>query len=118
MGIVITVALLCALISLLWIKRFNKSALLVVSMFSILAGTWNVLWYWLRHPVSFWGLAALVSGLALLVVGLLTLQKTDHINISLISDVAIKPLLLILSVSFLLYAITIIQLNLGLPIIG
>ena len=36
-----------------------------------LAGCWNVFWYALRHLTEFWGVAALVSGLLLLLTSVL-----------------------------------------------
>ena len=71
------------------------------------AGVWNIAWYWVRHPVSYWGLAALVSGLLMLWVSvyLLASQKVSP------TVRRLKPVaLVLLTLAFLHYAITIYRL--------
>jgi hypothetical protein len=77
----------------------------------------------LRHLDSFWGQAALVSGLLMMVTGMLVLRAQQ---VAIPSAAAGPPpprawriaLLLGLLASFLLYGVTLVQLNLGYPIIG
>ncbi len=75
-------------------------------------GAWNA-FYGVRHLSEFWGLAALVSGLLMLVSALVLLLE----RIQGYSPAALPRALLVagLVVCFLLYVITIIQINLGLP---
>jgi hypothetical protein len=89
----------------------------------MLAGLWNILWYGARHLASFWGNAAGVSGAFMLLAALLILgeKKPAPPKWLLASSNWIKPIRLLiiigLALSFLLYAVTLIQLNLGFPFI-
>ncbi len=42
----------------------------------LVAGLWNVLWYALQHLGEFWGVAALVSGLLMIVTALYVLAPS------------------------------------------
>lgn len=118
MGIVVCLAMAVGLF-LLWkehknkvSKSNNKKAMMA---FVLLAGLWNSLWYGLRNYTEFWGIAALVSGVFMLLT-VLILNKESFFNAR--QTVILKGLTIIgLFASFLLYAITLVQLNLGIPII-
>jgi len=110
MGTVVTVVMLVGLIAglvtLVWPRSagwLTRSAGCIV----VLAGAWNVFWYWLRHPTQYWGLAALVSGLLMLFVGgylVSTLQSRRWVK-------RLLPVVLVLLlVAFLHYAYTIYHL--------
>ena len=69
MGTVVTVCMLLGflggLATLLW-PRCHGRLTKAIGLLALLAGGWNILWYWVRHPLEYWGLAALLSGLLLL----------------------------------------------------
>ena len=78
-------------------------------------GLWNFGWYGLQHTGSFWGLVALVSGFVLMVS---SLYINPIIKITLLENNVVKNIIgLAVIASLALYAITLIQINLGLPII-
>jgi len=134
MGIVVTVFMLLGLLLVSpWLPnrlRFlrDNSALtgaLGAGLFA--AGLWNALWHGLRHLGDFWGLAALVSGTLMVGVAVVALEERSQFGASRIgwlsrSYRAIRPLSLPISVGllacFLLYATTLVRLNLGYSIIG
>jgi hypothetical protein len=86
------------------------------------AGLWNFAWYGLQNIPSFWGIAALTSGIIMLLSFFLLTPK-PHPN-SIVESIRghinkIRlPVYVGLVASFLLYLVTLIQLNLGLPIIA
>jgi len=86
-------------------------------------GLWNTAWYGLRHLGSFWGNAALVTGIVMLLAGFILLveSKPQHPPVLLAVYQKLKllrlPIFIALLASFLLYVITLIQLNLGYAII-
>ncbi len=93
----------------------------------LIAGLWNFFWYGLRNFETFWGAAALMSGVFMMAVAVIVLK--EHGSAQLASNSAISMIYNVLKrlywfwvigllLSFLLYATTLIQLNLGLPIIG
>lgn len=93
----------------------------------MLAGVWNGLWHGLRHLDQFWGQAALVSGLLMMVAAtLLLVRKQARGNGSpgrqeqggYPTGAGVGLLVLALLGCFGLYAITLIRLNLGLSIPG
>ena len=73
-------------------------------------GLWNIAWYGMRNIETFWGQAAIITGVAMLMASLdLTGRRV----------LLPRPMVVIaLLASFSLYAITLVRLNLGLPIIG
>lgn len=94
----------------------------------LLAGAWNTLWYGLRHLDAFWGIAALVSGVLMMATAAVVLRRNRRhtVTSNAMSDEAPAtgnrhPLALSLFAAllacFLLYAVTLVRLNLGLPII-
>jgi hypothetical protein len=131
MGIVVTVFMLLGLSFLLsplcWnIEKYKEknSFFNFVVYGLLLAGLWNALWFGLRNLEIFWGVAALISGIFMVVSSLILLGDNNRVlSAAVVVKIykTIKPLRLLiilgLSGSFLLYAITLIQLNLGYPII-
>jgi hypothetical protein len=132
MGIVVTVFMVLGLlhqspIIFLSLSRLKKKKSLTkfIGIGLLLMGFWNLLWFGLRHLTFFWGQAAAVSGVFMVMTALLilvsphspyssnaSLQKIAHL---------IKPLSLLwllgLLVSALLYTVTLVRLNLGLSIL-
>lgn len=83
-----------------WLIRAVGSILL-------LAGLWNSLWHGLRHLGEFWGIAALISGLVMVLTALYLLMPARLPGML----IKLKPLALFVLLGFaLLYAITIIRL--------
>lgn len=107
MGIVIAVIMLLGTLALLnvrWKSNFVSIALLS-------GGLWNALWYGLRHADSFWGNASIITGL------LMVLAAIHLFGVIKLPKGLAKICALCLTAGFLLYSVTIIQLNLGCPII-
>jgi hypothetical protein len=110
MGTIITV---CMLIALLFstrlpllknIQRLPRSFRRAVSILVFAAGCWNILWYAVRHFKEFWGLAALISGLLMLITSMYMLDA--HRLPPLLNR--LRPqVLLLLSGCAILYAVTI-----------
>lgn len=127
MGIVVTIAMLFGLTVLRptpWrsqeIPLVDLRMIVFICVFLFLAGCWNFLWYGLRNFGDFWGLAALVSGVAMVLAALIIfLEHGDPkaVGMTWISTIR-TSVIWTLAVCFLLYAVTLIQLNLGFPIIG
>lgn len=133
MGIVVTVFMLLGLLtisplSFVSLGRYqnNTPFICFISLGLLLAGLWNSLWHGLRYLDTFWGLAALVSGFFMVCVAVLIIVELNVAALSSQSIVqiiyrrikSIKWVLILgLLASFCLYAITLIQLNLGYPII-
>ena len=131
MGIVVTIAMLLGLVMSLpkscgpvTAIRNNPQILHVTALLLIALGMWNSLWHGLRHLNYFWGIAGLISGVFMVLVGILLLAETKEKPVAGYLQALshyLSPfklfLLAGLLASFLLYAITLIQLNLGYPII-
>lgn len=86
----------------------------------LVLGLWNVFWHGINNMDDFWGWAALGSGIVMLlsarIIFLEHLSLRDGfgpVNTSFRTAVVG-----FLSVFFLLYAVTIVQINMGLPILG
>ncbi len=127
MGIVVTFAMLLGLIILRpspWRHDYReKQDLRLVTFTSsmlVLLGLWNTLWYGLRHLGDFWGWAAVLSGIAMLSSAFIIIrERSDPTASSGTFLGAIRGFVVGgLAISFLLYAVTIIQINMGLPILG
>ena len=111
-----TIMVACMLLALLFathlplINKLQKSPSLIRWLLSIIvmaAGLWNIFWYAVRHITEFWGLAALASGL-LMVLAAAYIAISQHLPEWLLK---VRPLvLLLLTVFMLLYAITIYRL--------
>ncbi len=83
--------------------RFRKS----VGFMVFLAGFWNVFWYAVQHIGEFWGIAALISGILLMLTSIYIVE-TNRIPSWLIRG---RPVVLLLMLSCaLLYGITIYNL--------
>ena len=133
MGIVVTIFMLLGLLMVspfskvsLGDKRHNTQVANVIGNGLLLAGLWNALWHGVRHIEYFWGVAALVSGVFMVLVAVMIIVKYGSSSLSshavLVSiEQKISPLSLLWIVglfgSFCLYAVTLVQLNLGLAII-
>jgi len=114
MGIVVCVTLLFAL---------SGAIYTCTPMLSIAMGLWNSLWYGVRHLGSFWGHAALATGVVMLFAGII-LWLEDKVETSpalaaLLCKTSFMrwPVVVGLLAGFLLYAVTLIQLNLSYQII-
>ena len=81
-------------------QRLRQTVGIVV----VTAGAWNVLWYSLQHLDEFWGLAALVSGVLMLITGIALINQ-EFLPASI--QKAHGLLLLVLGGCALLYAYTI-----------
>lgn len=112
MGIVIAVVLLIGAIAL-GSAQFAKRRITneIASYLLLIGGLWNAVWYGLRHLGSFWGNASIITGV------LMVLAALSLFRFITLASVNRKLLALGLLAGFALYAITIVQLNLGYPII-
>ena len=80
---------------------------LVIGVILLAAGLWNVLWYASQHIQEFWGLAALCSGV-LMVITSIYILKASWLPAFIRKA---KPVILLMLLGFaMLYAITIIRL--------
>ena len=82
---------------------------------------WNLFWHGLRHPGMFWGIAALVSGPLTDTAAIHLLRRpgaTDGADARPGTALSATLLMTGLAACFLLYAVTLVRLNLDLPIIG
>lgn len=127
MGIVVTVVMLLGLTILRptpWSDegeqvmgvRMTRATFVLL----LVLGLWNVFWHGINNMDDFWGWAALGSGIVMLlsarIIFLEHLSLRDGfgpVNTSFRTAVVG-----FLSVFFLLYAVTIVQINMGLPILG
>lgn len=110
MGIVMTVLMGVGLVMYVTLYlRKTPSAILNVGAAAIgLGALWNIFWYGLRHLETFWGQAAIISGI---VMGLSALDLANHRSM-----LPRWVLFLLLLVVFALYLWAIVRLNLGLEI--
>jgi len=85
----------------------------------LVTGAWNFLWYGLRHFGEFWGFAAILSGAAMILSAVIIfLERGDPTGVGMTWVNTIRiGVTWVLAACFLLYAITLIQLNLGFAII-
>jgi len=123
MGIVVSLAMLLGMIFLsskyFYLERRQSLFVRAGLIFLVLAGLWNSIWYGLQHIKTFWGVAALVSGAFILLSALWVYKKgftetTDCCS----TQHLIKSLVIVgLFLCFMLYAVSIVRINLGLPII-
>lgn len=122
MGIVVSVAMLLALAMMLFNKRLKnkkQSAVMLGIGFVALSGIWNSAWYGVQNVPSFWGFAGLLSGLFMLASALILYleMRTPKIIESCTYAAFRLSVMIGLSLYLLLYVVTIVQINLGLPII-
>ncbi len=127
MGIIVTITMLLGLIILRpspWRASHSVRQDLRFVTFSAtclaIFGAWNALWYGVRHLTEFWGLVSIVSGVTMMLAGMLvfTERSTPQQGGDSFLSMFRRGVIGILAVSFLLYAVTLVQLNLGLPILG
>ncbi len=124
MGIVVSIAMFLGLVQM-FIKRSPLASLVAGGLLAL--GIWNAAWYGLRHLTEFWGMAAISSGLAMIAAAIIvagearTTDDTQGSPLHKIYRIVIgfrTVILFALLASFLLYAITLVRLNLGMPIIS
>lgn len=111
MGTIVTVCMLigvfCLLVSILlkanssltkWLFRFFGAIV-------FLGGAWNTLWHGLRNLTNFWGIAALLSGMVMMIAAVVIVRH-GRANSQWLPIIV----LLLLSGFFVLYAVTIYRL--------
>lgn len=127
MGIVVTLIMMMGLVAYFFGERVFKNNFVkahsAISGLLLVLGAWNTLWHGMRHLGLFWGNAAIFSGMFMMLTAmLLHINKINHQKgrmantnkrIAFVRSFIIIGLLL----SFALYAITLIRLNLGMSII-
>ncbi len=134
MGIVMTVFMLLGIVLLSpWLPagmeqwRATGVRTQPLAMLLLLAGAWNTFWHGLRNLDNFWGIAAVVSGLLMMAAAALLLAagRASVTDTNAPSPAMAPPrdrwrisVLAGLVACFLLYAMTLIRLNLDLPIMG
>lgn len=129
MGIVVTVFMGLGLLLLLpagaaWLERQapGRHVNRTIAYGLLLTGLWNSFWHGLRHLDNFWGLAALLSGACMVAIASLLLGASGATQSPITASRWQKTATWLAGVgllaSFLLYAVTLIRLNLDLPIIG
>ena len=110
MGTIVTVCMFLGLIvasGLPLIKTLPTIVKKTVATLVLAGGLWNTLWYGLQHLTEFWGIAALVSGILMIITAMyvLSVHKLPSILVK------AKPIVLFLLLGCaLLYAITIARL--------
>lgn len=120
MGIVVCIVMLLGLVVLRptpWRADVTASQLPKFVLFTVAAllgvGAWNVIYGYLKID-GFWQLASIVSGLTMVAASVLVMMEKDgKIIVGRIRTAVVA----VLAISFLLYAVTLIQLNLGYPIL-
>ena len=128
MGIVVTIVMLLGLIALSGIMctLFNHSLIglraeICIIFLLVIGGSWNTFWYGIQYWPTFWAKAAVVSGIFMLLSALLLVGRRYYSSYlatyPLGGRIATFCIFLGLIGSFLLYGITLVQLNLGYPII-
>lgn len=113
MGTVVTVCMLVGLIyalvqlSVPGVRRLSSKVHAVPAVILGLAGAWNTFWHGTRNLTDFWGLAALASGIVMM-LGAYLIYRQGAAQVHLFN---LRPLVLIaLAGFFLLYAIAIYRL--------
>ncbi len=110
MGTIVTVCMFIGLIVAAPLPVLNKipSLLKKVGAYVVMAvGLWNVLWYGLQNFGEFWGMAALASGVLMIVTAAYILAPS-RLPVWLL---LVKPVVLILLLGCaMLYSITIARL--------
>lgn len=109
MGTIVTSCMIAGLIVAVppMAKACPRSIRYVIGSLLLAAGLWNVLWYASQHIREFWGLAALCSGI-LMVITSIYILKASMLPAFIRRA---KPVILLMLLGFaLLYTITIIRL--------
>lgn len=132
MGIVVCICMLLGL-SVLRPTPWNRSKRarhghkygLFVAVALLGLGLWNVIYGYLNIS-GFWLWASLVSGIAMVLASFYILaetnvdidsQETSDVNAQINNSKLRNAVVTVLALSFLVYAITLVQLNLGYPIL-
>ena len=123
MGIVVSIAILVALLMMcftnIYKKSKHKSGIVLAVVFVIAVGLWNAVWYGVQNVPSFWGVSALLSGVFMLFAAqiiYLEMKKSSWVQHALYFDIKLVTSM-VLGLYFLLYTVTIVQINLGMPIV-
>ncbi len=126
MGIVVSIAMLFGLTVLRptpWRSRgvdpkLGSTAVKLAIGLLVLLGVWNIVWYGFRNLSDLWGVIAITSGAVMLsaariiyIEHLVGAKSQVDINVR-------SATIILLAGFFLLYVVSIVQLNLGLPILG
>lgn len=109
MGTIVTCCMIAGLIFAVppLAKGSPRAIRYIIGTLVLAAGLWNVLWYASQHFREFWGLAALCSGI-LMVITSIYILKSSWLPAFVRRA---KPVILLMLLGFaLLYAITIIRL--------
>jgi len=134
MGIVVTFFMLLALLLESPIPALNlnrchhvKRFISFIGFGLMMAGVWNLGWFGFRHMTAFWGQAAIVSGLCMIVIAVSIIDKHALIEGGSLAVFFNRKSLLLqpfydlflsgLFLSFLLYFVTLVRLNLDYSII-
>jgi len=119
MGLLLLIPAVAACLERLAPRRSVENAIVYGLL---MAGLWNGLWHGLRHLDDFWGLTALLSGVCMVATALMLRRVPGTARAPGIVPWWRKAVTRVASVglfaSFLLYAVTLTRLNLGLSIIG
>jgi uncharacterized membrane protein len=133
MGIIVCITMLFGL--LYFVRNWQRSAEQNVKtgwfdhvigsapMLLLVIGLWNAAWHGLRHLGSFWGYAALITGIVMLLAGFILFVESKPQRPAALQAVykilnrLRLPIFIALLMGFLLYAVTLVQLNLNYPII-
>lgn len=122
MGIVIALCLLTGTLVLFNAARCSLRTKNRTAVLMALAACWNVFWYGLQHLGQTWGWIALASGLLMLLGSLILfseggmLKKSGMLKLN-FSRTLKHGVTVLMAVFALLYIVTIVQLNLGYPIL-
>ncbi len=107
MGTIVTVTMFAGIATAMLHTKFLPAANKAVGFLLLAAGLWNVFWYGLQHMGQFWGIAALVSGLLMVITSMHILASSKLPTIV----VKLKPIVLVLLLGCALkYAVTIVSL--------
>ncbi len=127
MGIVVAITMLLGLMILRptpWSNERIESQSGKFVTFTMAAlfilGLWNCLWYGLRHLGEFWGWASIISGVSMIAAALIIWEERNPSSVfnNLKVGFVRSSVVVVLALSLLLYVITLIQLNMGLPIMS
>jgi len=94
----------------------HKSSIILAVVFVIAVGLWNAVWYGVQNVPSFWGVSALLSGVFMLFAAqiiYLEMKKSSWVQHALYFDIKLVTSM-VLGLYFLLYTVTIVQINLEL----
>ena len=103
-----------------WLRSKKGRFFIYINIgFIALSGLWNSLWYGVQNVPSFWGFTALLSGLFMLAaVSTFYLEMRAKVIVSSCTYAIFRLAVMIgLGLYFLLYLVTIVQINLNMPII-